>query len=274
MDYQFRPAAKPPAERPESALWFAFCGHRLLVDSSQAVVQIPCARDFADFRLPSLDSHYVGQYGERHCYAIQLADECEAPAGLALEDLRSIAMALGDPLFAAAGRAWQLLLWDRTHRFCGQCGGVTERLKEEHSRKCPRCGLEQFPRISPAVIVLVRRGRELLLGRSARLPPGMFSILAGFVEPGESLEEAVEREVMEETGIRVKDVRYFGSQPWPFPHSLMVGFVADYAGGDLHIAQSELEEGGWYSPEHLPLLPPRLSIARRLIDAFLESLGK
>ncbi|MGH9962383.1 MAG: NAD(+) diphosphatase, partial [Pyrinomonadaceae bacterium] len=225
---------------------------------------------FKEFGLGFQDSHYLGEYCEQHCYAVQLDEGCEVAAGFVLENLRAVAMALEDTLFAVAGRALQILHWDKTHRYCGQCGGPTQRLREEHARKCSACGLLYFPRLSPAVIVLVCRGRELLLGRSSHLPPGMHSILAGFVEPGENLEQAVEREVMEETGIRVKNLRYFGSQPWPFPHSLMIGFMADYAGGELQVDHAELEDGGWYSIDNLPLLPPKISIARKLIDAFLE----
>ena len=134
-----------------------------------------------------------------------------------------------------------------------------------------QCGLLQFPRLSPAIIVLVRRGERLLLARSRQTPPGMYSVLAGFVEPGETLEQAVEREVKEEVGISVSNIRYFGSQPWPFPHSLMIGFTAEHAEGELDIDRNEMEDAGWYSVDRLPMLPPPISIARRLIDDFLRA---
>ena len=158
--------------------------------------------------------------------------------------------------------------WDRTHQYCGRCGTKTIDAEGERAKRCPNCGLSNYPRLSPSIIVRINRGDEILMARAFRFPPGMYSVLAGFVEPGETLEEAVEREVWEEVRIRVKNIRYFGSQPWPFPHSLMLGFTAEYAGGEIEIDQVEIEDAGWYSAANLPQLPPRLSIARRLIDDF------
>src|SRR5581483_1123158 len=143
----------------------------------------------------------------------------------------------------------------------------------ELARRCPRCGLTTFPRISPAVIVLVRRGERVLLGRGSHLPPGLFSTLAGFVEPGETLEEAVRREIREEAGIEVDDVRYFGSQPWPFPDSLMIGFFAEHAGGEIVVDSNELAEARWFALDELPPVPPPFSIARALVDAWVKERG-
>jgi NAD+ diphosphatase len=189
--------------------------------------------------------------------------------GLQLEELRPLFGRLDEPSFWVAGRAAQIVHWDRTHRYCGRCGTPTHRHPTDRARECSACGLQAFPRLSPAVIVLVERGRQLLLARSPRFPRGRYSIIAGFVEPGETLEEAVARELREEVGIEVRDVRYFGSQPWPFPHSLMVGFTAQYAGGEVRPDPAELEDAGWFTRDHLPDLPDRLSISRHLIDAFL-----
>ena len=161
-----------------------------------------------------------------------------------------------------AGRAKQIVEWHRTHRFCGRDGTETVPRLAELAKECPRCGMLFYPRLSPAVIVLVKRGDDVLLARSPGFPPGMYSVLAGFVEPGESIEETIEREVCEEVGVEVKNVRYFGSQLWPFPNSLMIGFIADYAGGELRVEPSEIEDAGWYSADDLPTLPPKVSIAR------------
>jgi NAD+ diphosphatase len=190
---------------------------------------------------------------------------------MAFKDLRSAMTVLDENFSALAGRAFQIIQWDRTHQFCGQCGERTTPLHAERARKCLQCGLLQFPRLSPAIIVLVRKGRKLLLARSRQTPPGMYSILAGFVEPGETLEQAVEREVKEEVGISIRNICYFGSQPWPFPHSLMIGFTAEYSEGELEIDPNEMEDAGWYSVGQLPLLPPPISISRRLIDDFLRT---
>jgi NAD+ diphosphatase len=146
----------------------------------------------------------------------------------------------------------------------------------ERARRCPRCGLTSFPRLSPVVIVLIERADtgQVLMARGRNFPEGFFGIIAGFVEPGESLEEAVRREVREEVGLELDEPRYFGSQPWPFPHALMVGFEAVYAGGELRLDERELAEAGWYSPDDPPRIPPRLSIARRLIDAWAARHGR
>lgn len=169
-----------------------------------------------------------------------------------------------------AGRARQLLEWRQTHRFCGRCGTPTELGPRGSSLRCPSCGLDHFPRVAPAVIVLVHDGDRALLGRHPRLPDGMYSTLAGFVEPGESAEETVHREIMEEAGVRVTDLRYRTSQPWPFPHSLMIGYLARYAGGELRMEEEELEDLAWFHRDDLPRIPPPVTIARRLIDAWLR----
>jgi NAD+ diphosphatase len=163
------------------------------------------------------------------------------------------------------------LLWDQTHRFCGRCGEPTVHAPSERAKLCPKCGLLSFPRLSPAVIMLIQRGDEFLLARNPNFPEAFYSVLAGFVEPGESLEEAVAREVREEVGLEVTDIRYFSSQPWPFPHSLMIGFTCTYAGGDIVPQPDEIVHAAWFSRNgELPRLPGKLSIARKLIDWFLD----
>jgi NAD+ diphosphatase len=194
------------------------------------------------------------------------------PAGTAWEGLRSLFTVLEDAHFALAGRAVQLLDWDRQHRFCGRCGAATEAKPEERSRVCPACKLGAYPRLSPAVMALVRREGELLLARGPHFPPGMYSALAGFVEPGESLEQCLAREVEEEVGVRVSRARYFASQPWPFPNSLMIAFVCDWVSGEIRPQAGEIEEAKWFNVLQLPKLPSRISIARRLIDGVLAEM--
>ncbi|HEX7842628.1 MAG TPA: NAD(+) diphosphatase, partial [Kofleriaceae bacterium] len=163
-----------------------------------------------------------------------------------------------------------LTAWDRDHRFCGRCGAATERSATERVRTCTRCGHGAYPRLSPAIIALVERDGRALLARNARFPRPFFSTLAGFVEVGETLEAAVAREIHEEVGIAVTDVRYFGSQPWPFTGSLMIGYTARWAGGEIVPDPTEIADADWFSPDELPLLPPSLSIARVLIDDFVR----
>jgi NAD+ diphosphatase len=159
-----------------------------------------------------------------------------------------------------------LLTWDREHRFCGRCATPTDRADGEPARVCPACGLSAYPRISPAIMVLIHRGREILLARNRRNTTGAFSALAGFVEAGETLEETIVREVREEVGVEIDDIRYFGSQSWPFPHSLMIAFTAAYAGGTIVPDGIEIEDARFFDVDTLPKLPPAgLSIASRLI---------
>lgn len=199
--------------------------------------------------------------------AIHSAEPPPAPPGFQWVGLRAAASALGDDAFRRAGRAWQLLEWRRTHRFCGVCGSAT-RPGAHASLQCSSCDHLHFPRLSPAVIVLVHDGDRILLGRSPAFPEGMFSTLAGFVEPGESLEAAVRREIREEADVEVADPVYFGSQPWPFPHSLMIGFFARWVSGTPRPADGELEAVEWFSRHDLPPLPGRVSIARHLIETW------
>jgi NAD+ diphosphatase len=203
--------------------------------------------------------------------ALSVAAGMTAPEGAALLGLRQLHGRVAERDFRLAGRALQLLEWVATHRFCGRCGAATERHAEYRALACGACGQMHFPRVAPAVIVLVEREGAMLLGRSARFAPGVYSALAGFVEPGESLEEAVEREVLEEAGVEIRDVRYSGSQPWPFPHSLMIAYTARWAGGEPLPRDGELEDVRWFDAGGpLPELPAPISIARRLIDDFLE----
>lgn len=192
------------------------------------------------------------------------------PEPFAVAGLRELFAPLGEAAWHTAGRAAQLAEWSSTHRFCGRCATPTTRVESERCMRCPSCGLMAYPRIAPAVIVLVRRGGEALLARGARFPLPFYSTLAGFVEVGESLEQTVHREIREEVGLEVDRVRYFGSQPWPFPHSLMVGFEADWVSGEIQADGREILDAQWFRADALPAIPPPLSIARRLIDAWLD----
>lgn len=271
---KFISGAVGPKERPEAAWWFAFQEDRLLIRPESSQVTIPCLVDFAELELPVLRQHYIGRLDSRHCYAVEVAKGITAPQGMTFEGLRQIYGRMDEDLFSVAGRAIQVIDWDRTHQFCGRCGVRTKTHPTERAKECPQCGLLHFPRLAPAIIVLVERGTEMLLARARRFPTEMYSTLAGFVEPGETLEEAVIREVHEETGINVKDISYFGSQSWPFPHSLMIGFTATYAGGEITLGDEENTDVRWFTADNLPSLPSKFSIARRLIDWFLEKQGK
>ena len=194
----------------------------------------------------------------------------EAPDGLTSVPLRDLYGRVDEETLAIGGRAVQLVHFDETSRFCGACGEPAVWKEDEVAKVCPRCGGIVYPRLSPAVIVLVRKGREFLLVRPPHSPEGRYAPIAGFVEPGETLEHAAMREVAEEAGISIRDLRYVGSQPWPFPHSLMIGFFAEYAGGELQPDGVETVDVRWFSPDNLPHLPGEMSIAYALIEQHLR----
>lgn len=171
--------------------------------------------------------------------------------------------------YLKAGKCHELLYWDQNTKFCGVCGGPM-RFDTDISKKCEHCGKEVWPQLATAVIVLVRKDKEVLLVHAKNFRTDFYGLVAGFVETGETLEEAVHREVMEETGLHIKNLKYFTSQPWPYPCGLMVGFIADYDGGKIHLQRSELSKGSWFDKDHLPQIPEKLSIARQLIDHWLE----
>ncbi|WP_371322624.1 NAD(+) diphosphatase [Dechloromonas sp. ZY10] len=208
----------------------------------------------------------IGEWLGRPCYAAELRD---FPEQLELEPLplRTLFAHAGPEAFALAGRGVQLLDWQAQHRFCGRCATPAEALTGEFAMRCPACGLVAYPRLSPAIMVLVRDGERLLLARSPHFKPGVYSALAGFVEPGETLEQCAVREVREEVGIEITNLRYFASQPWPFPNSLMIAFFADYLSGEVRPAPDEIEAADWFTVDRLPLLPEPVSISRRLIEA-------
>ena len=245
--------------------WLLRCEDQLFVATGKANEAIfPCG-DASDFGCPK-NSLLVGEWQGLSFYAV---DVDRLPEGLSgqMTPLRPLFGLAGAEAFALAGRAFQLLDWQKNHRYCGRCSIPTVMKTDEFAMSCPDCGLLAYPRISPAVMVLVSRGDEFLLARSPHFKPGVFSALAGFVEAGETLEQCAVREVREEVGIEITNLRYFQSQPWPFPDSLMLAFFADYVDGVITPDPSEIEAAGWFSRNALPPLPGTESIARRLIDA-------
>ena len=264
----FASAGEPEAH----SLCFVFQQALLLVVDSQQNLQLPPHGELSRLGAEPLRRMFLGTLGDRPCYAFEVGADTEAPPGTQWQGLRALYGRLEDTQFALAGRALQLVDWDRTHQYCGRCGTPTQHHRHERSKECPSCGLIAYPRIAPAIMCLVRREREILLARSPRFAPGVYSALAGFVEPGESLEQCIAREVLEETGISVANPRYVASQPWPFPHSLMIAFVADYAGGEITPAPDEIEDAQWFALDALPRLPARISIARRLIDGVVTEM--
>lgn len=208
----------------------------------------------------------IGRYAGRPVYLLIMAEKIEL-SGYEFAPLRRLLGKVDNELFALAGRACQIAYFISTHNYCSHCGQPLKEVQDELAVYCELCDYRTYPRISPCMIVAVYRGNQVLLARGARHPEGLYSVLAGFVESGESLEQCVHREVFEETGVRVKNLRYITSQSWPFPHSLMAGFIAEYAGGELVLDQDELLEGGWFAFDDLPTTPPAGTIAAQLIES-------
>ena len=262
--------AKQGGKPPEAS------GHWLIVQN-QGLVVVP---EGAGFRLPTggrpaaLDGAlgeplWLGTFHDVPCWTAALPREAELPAGLQRETLVPMQdTRLPDDLLSLGGIAMQALWWESTSGHCPRCGGGTERIGGEWGKRCPRCAYEHYPHLHPAVIVLVRDGDRCLLARKAGWAPGRYALVAGFVDNGESLESAVRREVKEEVGVDVDEIRYVGSQNWPFPSQLMVGFVARYAGGEVTIDHDELEDARWFPVGQLPTGPARHSIARFILDHY------
>ncbi|MHB1406870.1 MAG: NAD(+) diphosphatase [Desulfitobacteriaceae bacterium] len=266
----FEPGLSCKIDGDVTAYWLLFKGNKILISKEDKV----------QFTLPEIDlfklskkrirSQYLDRVGGRSCYVAELTPDTVAPQGMSFDNLRGLLGKIPDDLFFLAGKASHILHWDRTHQYCSRCGAKTEYKMDERAKLCPSCGLVNYPRISPAIIVAITRGREILLAKGSRFQADFYSVLAGFVEPGETFEGCVQREVEEEVGLKVKNINYFGSQPWPFPDSLMVGFTAEYASGDIIIDHNEIVDAGWFSAKQLPLIPGTGSIARQLIDWFVQ----
>ena len=235
--------------------------------AAEASATLPRGIDLEQYGITQ--TQFLGYLDGCACIAAELPEDAVYDDSYVLQSLRKLHFVIADDLFAIAARAVQIMAWHNTHRFCGRCATPMIQHPSERAKRCPNCKLRQYPRLSPAVIMLIYKGEQLLLARAPRFRNGMYSVLAGFVEPGESLEETVARETREEVGVEIKNIRYFGSQPWPFPNSLMVGFTAEYASGTITPEPGEIEDAAWFDKTNLPPVPGELSIARKLIDWFV-----
>lgn len=267
----FEPEVVPGDEADSGESWMF-----VLIDGQHACISehgVPRPLSGDDLRWIDLEvraRHYLGRFRGRACYALQA--EGRLPEGFALTGLRSWLGRVEPALFYLAGRAQQIIEWHDTHRYCGRCGTPTEDHARDRAKLCPECGLVNYPRLSPSIIVLVHRGEEVLLARNANWPTNMYSTLAGFVEAGESIEQTVHREVAEEVGVRVRNLRYRGSQSWPFPNSLMLGFLAEYDSGDIVCQDGEIADARWFRYDDLPNVPPGTAISRWLIDDYIDAI--
>ncbi len=256
--------AAPDRDPGGEGFWLLLQGNRVFTEPGKTGLQLPAGDcPVAAGKHPPL---YIGQWQERPCRLLTVPSDWIQPAQLPSESIMAADPQLPLPILSLAGIGRMILHWERSSRHCGYCGAPLTHLPGEWGKACDTCNNHHHPRVHPCVIGLVVRGDEILLVRKPEWSDGRFGLVAGFVEFGECLEEAMAREILEETGIRVSNVRYLGSQCWPFPSQLMTGFVADYVSGEIVLQEDELEAAAWYRLDQLPTIPPRRSIARYLID--------
>ncbi|MCZ7575231.1 MAG: NAD(+) diphosphatase [Ardenticatenaceae bacterium] len=268
-EQRFVRTVRLPDGRFDNALWFAFRGRDLVLRRVGETLVVPAGPSLAAAGFPQGRAVSIGTLDGAPVFAVDLPPDAPLAPGFEAYGLRTLYGPLDDLTWRLAAYAAEVEHWTRTSRFCPQCGDPTEAEPADWGRRCTACGSVHYPRVSPCVIVLIHDGPRVLMVRQPHFPRGMYGLVAGFVEPGESLEECLRREVAEEVAIEVDDICYFGSQPWPFPHQLMVGFMARYAGGSVRMNDGELEHASWFHVDSLPGLPPRVSIARKLVEAFV-----
>jgi NAD+ diphosphatase len=269
---KFSKGIQIPDKKSKNSLYFIFKNDKLLLSKNKKGEHcVPSVQDFKELNLKPEELIYLGRYEEQDCFSGELEDKEKLTKNLAPFELRKTYSSIGLDFFQIAGYAFQIITWNKNSRYCGSCGSKVEDMKEERAKICPQCNLINFPSISPAVIVAVTKEDTILLARARRFRGNLCSVLAGFVEVGENLEECIQREVKEEVGIEVKNIKYFGSQPWPFPNSLMIAFTAEYKKGEISIDKEEILDAGWFKADELPSTPKKPSIAKDLIDWFIEN---
>lgn len=253
------------------AYWFIFYGYELLVcvDPLTERYSIPFFDDIKHLNPMISDIQYLGQVDGKDSYTATLSGSINLK-GYILKSLRYLYGDVDDDWYCLANRACHLNSWRKKSRFCGCCGEMMYPSSDEVAMICRNCGNIVYPRISPAIIVAITKGDQILLAHAAKFQGRIYSLIAGYVEPGETLEECVKREVFEEVGLNIKNIKYFTSQPWPYPDSLMTAFTAECESGEIRIDGKEIEDANWYSRDNLPELPSKASVARKLINVWLN----
>ncbi|NJO03171.1 MAG: NAD(+) diphosphatase [Bacteroidia bacterium] len=257
---------------PEEDAWLFIIqnGRIWVIPEAEERIRLPFYQEWLRMNLKDHLFLYLGDFQEKAVYSLSIEPETPVFSAAHFKGLRELFSHWDPSLYNLAAYVSQITHWHISSQFCGRCGSKISPTEHEIAKECPQCGLKNYPRISPAIIVAVVDQERILLARSPRFPANFYSILAGFVEPGESLEECLHREVKEEVNVEVSNVRYLGSQPWPFPDSLMIGFVADYKSGEIIMEPGEIEDAQWFTRDNLPNLPPPISIARKIIDWWVE----
>ncbi len=250
--------------------WIVFYKDQLLLKKQNNKLTIPC-NEQPPLPIPAdTHVHEICILEGQPCKAFVVSHPIKESDEYCMTGLRASYDFIPLKQYHTAGKAFEILHWDQHSRFCPVCGTKTE-MKDTIMKKCPACGNEMYPSISAAILVLIRKEDSLLLVHARNFKGTFYSLVAGFLETGETLEECVMREVKEETGLDIKNITYFGNEPWPYPIGLMVGFIADYAGGEISLQDEELSSGAFYTRENLPELPRKLSLARKMIDWWIKN---
>lgn len=250
-------------------LCFVFFKGSLLVKRNTEDLQIPIFNEVKKLNIEYESEFFLGEFEKKACFTVQAIHEVDLPEEFEFISLREIGTLMEEKIFLIAGRASQILNWDKNHRFCGRCGTETEDKEDEMAKVCPKCGNIMYPVICPAIIVGITKGDKILLAHNRNFKNNMYSLISGFVEAGENLESAVKREVFEEVGIKVKNIRYYKSSSWPFPNSLMLGFFAEYDSEEIKVDGIEITDARWFTKDSFPdNLPKKYSLARKIINEF------
>jgi NAD+ diphosphatase len=268
----FEPAKSGAVPSRREGHWLVVQDQGLLVEPAGDGFRLPRGAAPEGLGTAAVEPFWLGQWRGEPCWVVSLPRDAALPAGLQRETLVPMrGTTLPDELLSLGGMAMQGLWWEGTSGHCPRCGTRTERIAGEWGKRCGSCRYEHYPHLHPAVIVLVKDGDRVLLARKREWAPGRYALVAGFVDNGESLEGAVAREVKEEVGVDVTDIQYVGSQNWPFPSQIMLGFIAAYAGGAVAVDQDELDDARWFPADALPEGPSRHSIARFILDTHARS---
>jgi NAD+ diphosphatase len=265
------PAVTADHEPEGCSYWFIFHLDTLLIKIDNDKASIPFANCLEELNISAIRKQYLGTLNGYPCYSVEVSSGIAELEGMCFRGLRTLYGSLEEDVFLLAGKAVQTVTWDKTHQYCGRCGSETYTMQGERAKKCPKCGFTSYPVLSPAVITAIIKDNKILLAHNRSFKGNMYSLIAGFLEPGETLEECVKREVMEEVGLNIKNIQYFGSQPWPFPNSLMIGFTADYESGEISVDGEEISAAEWFDVNNLPELPSEISIARKIINWYIEN---
>ncbi len=267
---RYEPSNTPLNTYNIAAYWFIFRSNELLVEIRDNDVRIPYNNKLEELNISPIRTQFLGKLKDNPCYSAEVGFKTNTPEGMEFKDLRSLYDDLEEDIFLLAGKAIQIVNWDKNHQYCGRCGNPTENIKDETAKICPECGFTSHTRLSPAVITAIIKDGKILMAKHSRATGNPYGLIAGFVEPGETIEDAVVRETLEEVGIKVKNIKYFGSQPWPFPNSLMIAYTAEYDTGEIQVDGKEIIEAQWFTRSDLPRIPHKMSIAGELIEWYIN----